>query len=83
MCTQLKVEGFPTIRYYKNGEQYAEFEDDMETANFLKLLSNPPKEKVAPTPVEEDKKDGAKDGAKEGEKELTDADRQPEKPGDL
>lgn len=74
---------------------YQEYEDDLEAASFLKLLSNPPKQKVPPTPVDTEKDDPSKAQAgqagqagqapplKDGEKELTDADRQPEKPGDL
>ncbi|PAA71096.1 hypothetical protein BOX15_Mlig025167g1 [Macrostomum lignano] len=76
LCEDEKVEGYPTIRLMKKREMWAEFEDEIEAKPLLDFISNPPKEKVPPTPVEEEKKPG------DSGKEESAAGGQAEKPED-
>ncbi|KAL3319272.1 hypothetical protein Ciccas_002060 [Cichlidogyrus casuarinus] len=43
-CSKVKIEGYPTVRYYKKGEFWADFEDLITEESIIKFLKNPPKE---------------------------------------
>ena len=74
MCSNHGIEGYPTFKYFHNGELYAEYEDELNMDAYLLYLSKPPKEKVKETPKEkisEDSKEEKPDDKASDEKYIS------------